>query len=31
MIYKVKITRTIGDVSVTYELETEDKSFVEFF
>lgn len=31
MIYKVKITRIVGDVSVTYEIETEDKSFVESF
>lgn len=31
MIYKVKITRTVGDVSVTYEIETEDRSFVESF
>lgn len=31
MIYKVKITRLIGDISITYEIETEDKSFVESF
>ncbi|QQV91913.1 hypothetical protein vBKpMFBKp34_246 [Klebsiella phage vB_KpM_FBKp34] len=31
MIYKVKITRIVGDVSVTYEIETEDKSFAESF
>lgn len=31
MRYKVRITRIVGDISVTYEVETEDKSFIESF
>lgn len=31
MIYKVKITRTNSNVSIIYEIETEDKSFIESF